>query len=121
MGTPAGVAYLFGGVAVLVTSPLKLQGKPLFLVLPERSMAAHFCIAFLLEGISLVDSCSRCSLRVGWWCGWLGVDGGVFGVGEEVLLCQRHLGLTIPWSRFVSSIRSRVSRVCSSLDHLVPV
>lgn len=74
MAAPAGVAYLLGGVAVKVTFPSKLQGKPLFLVLPERAMAAHFCVAILLEGIVLVDLCGRCFLRVGWWwwCDWLG-------------------------------------------------
>ena len=92
MATPAGVAYLLGGVAVKVTFPLKLQGKPLFLVLPELSMAAHFCVAILLEGIDLVDLCGRSlcgsdggggatgleSTVVVWWC-FLGFGGGAFG------------------------------------------
>ena len=30
-----------------------------------------------------------------------GVDGGVVGVGEEVLLCPRLLGLTIHWSGLI--------------------
>ena len=35
-------AYLLGGIVVMVTSPSRLLGKPMFLVRPEQPMAALF-------------------------------------------------------------------------------
>ena len=57
MVTPAGAAYLLGGIAVMVTSPSRLLGKPMFLVRPERPMAALFASHSFLKASA-------------WWIVW---------------------------------------------------
>ena len=72
-------------------------GKPMFQVLLEQVMAAHFVSHPFLKASSrfgLVRLCGGCSLwvRWWWWCGQFGVDGGVCLVGEKVVLCLRDRG-----------------------------
>ena len=57
MMTPAGAAYLLGGITVMVTSPSRLLGKPMFLVRPEQPMAALFASHSLLKASA-------------WWIVW---------------------------------------------------
>ena len=57
MVTPAGAAYLLGGIDVMVTSPSRLLGKPMFLVRPERPMAALFASHSFLKASA-------------WWIVW---------------------------------------------------
>ena len=57
MVTPAGAAYLLGGITVMVTSPSRLLGKPMFLVRPEQPMAALFASHAFLKASA-------------WWIVW---------------------------------------------------
>ena len=68
-------------------------GKPMFQVLLEQVMAAHFVSHPFLKASSRFSSvrlCGGCSLwvRWWWWCVQFGVDGGVCFVGEELVLCE---------------------------------
>ena len=76
MVTPAGATYLLGGIAVMVTSPSRLLGKPHVPGPSETADGGALRVAFLLEGISLVDYvvAAHCGLDggggvAGWrWC-----------------------------------------------------
>ena len=57
MVTPAGAAYLLEGIAVMVTSPSRLLGKPMFLVRPGRPMAVLFTSHSFLKASA-------------WWIVW---------------------------------------------------
>ena len=57
MVMPTRAVYLLGGIVVMVTSPSRLLGKPMFLVRPERLMAALFASHSFLKASA-------------WWIVW---------------------------------------------------
>ena len=69
----------------------------MFQVCLERTMAAHIVShPFLKASCGLARLvpvvAARCGLDGLWWCGRLGIDGGLCFVGKEVVLCLRDRG-----------------------------